>query len=219
MKKRKSLALTAAFILAWAVMAAFWPVPAVAGDLNPSAAPAPTMRTLEEIYNKVDSLSPASGNSVPSASDPTGATAIHMIVEGANQGEFQGSCTAEGREGTIALVGYAHHVYVPRDPQSGQTTGTRRHNDLFVSKYIDRSSPLLFRALCTGENLIRVTIRFYRTDLAGAIEHYYTIELDNAKIMAMQPSFPNFESLSFVYERIKLTHEPSGTESEDSWPQ
>ncbi|MCV5665413.1 type VI secretion system tube protein Hcp, partial [Escherichia coli] len=64
---------------------------------------------------------------------------------------------------------------VPRDPQSGQPTGQRVHRPLVVTKVQDRSSPLLFNALVSGEKLPECLIRFYRTSVQGKQEHYYSI--------------------------------------------
>ena len=46
-----------------------------------------------------------------------------------------------------------HILTVPCDPQSGQPTGQRVHRPIIVTKKQDRSSPLLFNALVTGEKL------------------------------------------------------------------
>ncbi|TON49957.1 Hcp1 family type VI secretion system effector, partial [Vibrio parahaemolyticus] len=69
-----------------------------------------------------------------------------------------------------------HVLTVPRDPQSGQPTGQRVHRPLVVTKVQDRSSPLLFNALVSGEKLPECLIRFYRTSVQGKQEHYYSIK-------------------------------------------
>ncbi|MCV5902412.1 type VI secretion system tube protein Hcp, partial [Escherichia coli] len=60
-----------------------------------------------------------------------------------------------------------HVLTVPRDPQRGQPTGQRLHRPLVVTKVQDRSSPLLFNALVSGEKLPECLIRFYRTSVQG----------------------------------------------------
>lgn len=152
----------------------------------------------------------------------------HMEVTGKNQGKIDGSCDMDGRENTILVYGLDHKVYIPRDPQSGLPSGKRIHGPLTVEKEIDKASPLLYQALCTGEQLSNVTIKKYRIDPTGAEEHYFTITLEDAIIVDMSPYMPlafltenepyrHMEKVSFTYSKIKWKHEVDSKESEDSW--
>jgi type VI secretion system secreted protein Hcp len=152
----------------------------------------------------------------------------YMELEGENQGVIEGSCDRPGFEGTIVVYSFGHNVVIPRDPTSGLPTGHRTHNPLKILKEIDKSSPKLYQALCTGEHLPRVTLRFYRIDNTGHEEHYFTIFLEHAVIVSITPSFPaaflsqneayrHMETVAFTYEKIKWTWEADGIESEDSW--
>ena len=60
MKKQQKL-LVLAIIMGFIATALFLPGLVSAGDLEPSAAPWPTMHTLDEIYNKLDQLGPCGG--------------------------------------------------------------------------------------------------------------------------------------------------------------
>ena len=151
----------------------------------------------------------------------------HLAIEG-DSGPIEGSCTMEGREGTIVVYSFGHNVILPTDPQSGQSTGRRMHNPLKILKEIDKSSPRLYEALCTGERLRRVTLRFYRSAPAGEEENYFTILLEDAMIVSITPSFPiaflsqnesyrHMETVAFTYQKIKWTWEDGNIESEDSW--
>jgi len=151
----------------------------------------------------------------------------HMEIE-AEGGLIEGSCTMQGREGTIVVYSFGHNVVIPTDTSSGAPTGHRIHNPLKVLKEIDKSSPRLFRALCTGEHLETVTLRFYRISPTGQEEHYFTILLEDAIIVSITPSFPtaflsqneayrHMETVSFTYQRITWTWEDGGIEYQDSW--
>lgn len=162
-------------------------------------------------------------------SGPCGWAALpaFMEIEGAG-GRIEGSCEMEGREGMIVVYSFGHNIAIPIDYSTGRTAGTRQHNPLKILKEIDKSSPRLYQALCTGERLEMVTLRFYRIDETGREENYFTIQLENAIIISITPSFPtaflsqnesyrHMETVSFLYERITWTWEPDGIESEDDW--
>jgi type VI secretion system secreted protein Hcp len=76
----------------------------------------------------------------------------HMTLDGENQGTIEGSCEMQGREGTILVQAFNHEIYIPRDPQSGLSTGKRVHGALSVVKIFDKASPKMYQALCTGEH-------------------------------------------------------------------
>lgn len=152
----------------------------------------------------------------------------HLTVEGEKQGKIDGSCEQQGREGTILVQAFKHDVSIPRDPQSGLATGKRVHNPLTVTKTFDKSSPLLFQALCSGEHMKKVEIKFYRIDSTGVEEHYFTVTLEDAIIVSIQPYMPNcldpasqpfshMEDISFTYRKAIWRWEPDGVEAEDDW--
>ncbi len=164
-------------------------------------------------------------------------TPCFMTIEGSNQGPItQGAFTEdsvgntyqEGHEDEILVQAFDHTVTVPTDPQSGQPTGQRVHKPLTITKVFDKSSPLLYAALTTGERLTTCQIKWYRTSVTGTQEHYFTIALEDAiitNIRARMPncqdpamsSFTHLEDVSFSYRRITWTHEVGGTEGTDDW--
>ena len=152
----------------------------------------------------------------------------HMTIEGENQGKMDGSCDMEGREDTILVYAVDHDIHIPRDPQSGLASGKRIHGPFRIVKEFDKSSPKIHQALCTGEHLSDVTIKWYRIDPNGSEEHYYTHILENAIVVEVKPFMPlafmpanepyrHMEEVSFTYEKIKWTWEVDGIEAEDSW--
>ena len=152
----------------------------------------------------------------------------HMEVIGKKQGKINGSCQMEGREDSILVYAMNHRIHIPRDPQSGLPSGKRIHGPLVIEKEVDKSSPMLQQALCSGEHLSEVRIDHYRIDDTGVEEHYYTILLENAIIVEMEPYVPiafltknepyrHMEKVSFTYSKIKWKHEIDTIESEDSW--
>jgi type VI secretion system secreted protein Hcp len=152
----------------------------------------------------------------------------HLTLEGANQGKIEGSCDMEGREGTILVQALNHEVSIPRDPQSGLATGKRVHHPLTILKALDRSTPLLYQALTSGEHMKSVEIKWYRIDNQGTEEHYFTTRLEDAIIVSVRPvignclekeaeNLPHLEEVSFTYRKAIWRWEPDGIESEDDW--
>lgn len=152
----------------------------------------------------------------------------HMELTGMNQGKIDGSCDMEGRENTVLVYGYEHIVHIPRDVHGGLPTGKRVHGSFQMLKEVDKSSPKLYQALCTGEQLSNVTLKLYRIDVTGSEEHYFTVVLEKAIVVQMKgykptsfvkenDSYRDMEELLFSYEKIRWTWEVDGIETEDSW--
>ncbi len=164
-------------------------------------------------------------------------TPAFMSLEGKKQGNITkgafteasvGNIYVEGHEDEFMVQSFDHGVGIPRDPQSGQPTGKRVHAPLIVTKVFDKSSPLIYAALVTGEALIKCKIKWYRTSVSGTQEHYFTIDLEDAlitNVKARMPScqdpgqshFTHLEDVSFSYRKIIWTHEVGGTMGEDDW--
>ena len=164
-------------------------------------------------------------------------TPAYMTIEGELQGlitagtfteESVGNVYQEGHEDQILVEAFDHNVTLPRDPQSGQPSGQRVHGPIEITKVFDKSSPLLYAALTSGERMRKCKIDWFRTSSTGTQEHYYSIELEDAIIVDIQATMPNcqdpnkahfthLEKVSFTYRKITWTHEVSGTSGHDDW--
>ena len=99
-------------------------------------------------------------------------TPAYMSITGERQGLITasnftepsvGNIYQEGHENETLIQAFEHKILLPRDPQSGQPTGQRVHTPMKVTKVMDKCSPLLYRALTSGERLPKVEMKFYRT--------------------------------------------------------
>ncbi len=151
----------------------------------------------------------------------------NLILTGEEQGLIEGSCELEEREDTILVQAFDHVVEIPTDSR-GVATGRRVHRAMTLTKEIDKSTPMLYQALCTNELLTEAILNWYRLDGTGEYELYYTIRLENAFITRIRPWVPNvldrayeglkhMEDISMSYEKIIWTWEPDGIEYEDVW--
>ncbi len=152
----------------------------------------------------------------------------YLTVVGETQGQIEGSAVQAGREGTMEIYGWSHEVVSPRDAASGLPTGKRQHTPIVVTKPVDKSSPLLMKALVMNENLPEVTLRLYRPSRTGKEEQYFTITLTNATIAGIRQEQLNNkypenmrhevrEHVSFTYQKITWTYEDGGVTAEDDW--
>ncbi len=151
----------------------------------------------------------------------------NLIITGEEQGLIEGSCELDEREGTILVQAFDHVVEIPTDSR-GVASGSRVHRAMSITKEIDKSTPMLYQALCTNEMLTEVILNWYRLDGTGEYELYYSLTMANAFITKIRPWVPNvldranetlkhMEDISITYEKIIWTWEPDGIEYEDAW--
>ena len=151
-----------------------------------------------------------------------------LITAGAFTADSVGNTYQEGHEDQVMVQGFSHDVIIPRDPQSGQPTGQRVHKPLCITKVFDKASPLLLKALTSGERMTEVIIEWYRTSASGTQEHYYTTKLEDAVIVDIKNymhncqdpdnmHFTHLEDVHFSYRKIIWTHVISNTTGSDDW--
>ena len=146
-----------------------------------------------------------------------------LSVKGSKQGEFKGSVTLKGREGTIKVIAVAHAVVTPTDVTSGMVSGKRQHKPFVITKEIDRSSPLFHTAQASGETLSQVELQLFAVSAKGMEVNHYTIALKTARIVAMEQITEEagagksqlLERISFSYETITWTWTDGGLTSTD----
>ncbi|MBE0537234.1 MAG: Hcp family type VI secretion system effector [Phycisphaerae bacterium] len=151
-----------------------------------------------------------------------------LRVAGEHQGDIRGSVTLAGREDSIMVIATSHEVFAARDPASGLTTGKRQHEPLRITKEIDKSTPLLMKALVDNERLTRFELRYWQPSATGKEVQYYTVLLYNARIVSIQQEMLNNrypdnaehkerEHVSFVYQSIEWIFEDGGITASDTW--
>ena len=102
-----------------------------------------------------------------------------------------------------------------------QTIDKKIHKPLSVIKFFDRTSPVLYDCL-VKQRPLNVTIKFFRINQTGSLEHYYTVSLENAVIVGINSYSEKYnrreiEEVSFIYKKITWTHEIEGTDSSAFW--
>jgi len=180
---------------------------AIGGDLNPGNTPSPTMRTLDELYKNIQPGLPSDWVPFAKEQQVIGNSSIHLQLSTTENGSIGGSCEVQGKSETIVVIGLGHEIELPYDLRSGLPTAQRLHHPIIISKYIDRSSPLLYKALCRNETVDHAYLRYYRTLPNGQEQLYYTTHLEGGKIISIKSAFPNIEQVTILYSRITWTYE------------
>ncbi len=95
------------------------------------------------------------------------AETVHLYLK-ANGKDVKGESTQTslGREGSIECIEYDQGVQTAREAATGMVTGRRQYAPLRIVKRIDRSSPLLMKAL-TGNEKIDGAFKFFRPNPNG----------------------------------------------------
>ncbi len=160
------------------------------------------------------------------------ALTVHLELK-ANGTKIDGESTIESmdRENTIECLSFTDSVRTAREASTGMATGERSYEPITISKRIDKSSPLLAKALCNNE-VIEGTFKFFRPNPAGdgTTEQYFTVAIEEGRIGSIRRTSPDTidpaaanapptEEVSFVFGYISWTYEPDGVEHVDHWSQ
>ena len=154
----------------------------------------------------------------------------YLTLKGQKQGEIHGGVTQKGRENSILVHGFDNQIIEPTDAASGLPTGKRLHKPLAIVKEVDQSSPKLWTALVTNENLTSWILKFWAADLihAGAEKQIYTVTLTNARIISIrefmsdnqdpaQAKLPLQEQVSFTHQKIEWVWMDPTIAASDDW--
>ncbi|CAD5106389.1 Hcp family type VI secretion system effector [Zestomonas carbonaria] len=150
------------------------------------------------------------------------------ITQGAFTADSVGNIYVEGHEDQILVQEIKHRVTTPTDPQSGQPSGQRVHKPFVFTSALNKSTPLLYQALASGEMLPNVEVKWFRTSVDGKQEHFFTTQLEDATIIdihtvlphaqdASKAEFTQLIEVSLAYRKITWSHTIAGTEASDDW--
>lgn len=158
------------------------------------------------------------------------AETVHLFLK-ANGQDIKGnsSITSLGREDSIECLSFVDSVRTAREKGSGVATGRRTYEPIIIRKRIDKSSPLLAKALCNNE-VIEGTFKFYRPSPSGdgTTEQFFTVEIAEGRVASVKRVSPDVidpassqepptEEVGFVFHTITWTYEDGGVTHTDDW--
>lgn len=145
-----------------------------------------------------------------------GGLPIYASIQG-----IPGGVSIAGREGTVEVRELTHKIYLPTDPDDGSLTGTRKHQALVIRKLLDKSSPLLFKMLCTGQTIPKIDFTYYEINDRGEEMPFQRITLERVKVADYHMINANIlgwaEDVAFRYEKITFAHLDGNIVHTDEW--
>jgi len=158
------------------------------------------------------------------------AETVHCYLK-SNGSDIKGESTQTslGRADSIECLYFEDSVRTAREKGTGMATGRRTYNPIIIRKRIDKSSPLLAKALCNNE-VIEATFKFFRPSPAGdgTAQQFFTVEIAEGRINSIKrvspdtidpasASEPPTEEVGFVFHTITWTYEDGGIVHTDNW--
>ncbi len=152
-----------------------------------------------------------------------------FLKAGGSDVKGESTIKSQGRENSIECYTFDSEVLTHREAASAVTTSRRVHKPIRITKRIDKSSPLILKALTTNQ-AIEGTFKFFRSNPAGdgTSQHYYSVNITNARVASVKQlsevkndaedlGLPAMEEITFVFQDIRWTYEDGGVEHNDSW--
>jgi type VI secretion system secreted protein Hcp len=147
---------------------------------------------------------------MPSSDDSSEISVYLFLQIDGNTIEGESYVASLGREDSIPIDSFNQEM-------ARQSGGTIEHKHIVITKFIDKASPLLFKALGNSETVDSAEFKFFGPDPSGAGEeaHLYTIKIESGNIESMitftdssKPYY--FEEVSISFQDITWTDERSG---------
>jgi len=138
---------------------------------------------------------------------------------------IKGGVDVQDREFSIEVRGFHHNLMIPTDNATGKVTGTRIHSPMLIVKEFDYSSPYLYKAVATGQNLTSAEIKWYKINDAGQEAEYFNMLLEGVRVVSISPSMAapdnknenHMETVELRYERITWKYCDGNIIYTDSW--
>jgi type VI secretion system secreted protein Hcp len=158
------------------------------------------------------------------------AETVHLFLK-ANGEDVQGESTqvSLGRENSIECYYFEQPLKTAREAGSGLATGRRSYEPILIRKRIDKSTPLIAKALVENQ-VIAGVFRFYRPNPIGdgTTEQFFTVEIKQGRINSQRlyvpdtltpatANLPPLEEVGFVFRTISWTYTNGGIVHEDTW--
>lgn len=146
---------------------------------------------------------------------------LRLVINGTI---IEGESTAGGSgNNQIECISFRYGVTVSTDAANGQRTARRQHQPIVIQKRIDKSTPLIIKALVQNERVDEAEFRFFRpgSPRTGITEHFYTVRIRNGSITSInqvsETSAPPMEEVVISFASIEWTYEIGGVTYQDDF--
>ncbi|EKQ3673708.1 type VI secretion system tube protein Hcp, partial [Salmonella enterica subsp. enterica serovar Livingstone] len=112
------------------------------------------------------------------------ANLVYLTLNGQLQGLISAGCSSLASIGNKAQLAHLDQIMVTELNHGLSRAQNVNHQELVIQKPVDKSSPLLSKAINENECLT-CDFEFYRTNRFGINELYYRVKLINARIASI----------------------------------
>ncbi|EDV9437267.1 Hcp family type VI secretion system effector [Salmonella enterica subsp. enterica] len=150
----------------------------------------------------------------------------YLTLVGEKQGKISAGCSSLNSVGNKAQITHTDEIMVYALMHSISRSQNVNHHELVITKPVDKSSPLLAKAISDNEIMTTCDFTLYRTSKEGVNQSYYTIRLSKARISNIDFVTPHSvlekevepqERVAFAYETITWEHNIAGTSTTSKW--
>lgn len=153
------------------------------------------------------------------------ANIMWLTLKGTSQGMISAGCASMNSIGNKAQPAHQDQIMVMAVHHGMSRAKNVNHQCLTFIKPVDKSSPLLGKAITDNETL-SCEFHLYRTSQTGLNECYYVLKLINARISSIHLQVPHTindsegqpeEIIELSYESIAWEHRIAGTSAYSIW--
>jgi len=160
----------------------------------------------------------------------------YVSIEGKTQGKISAGATTVASVGALYQANHDDECQVfsletnvirAYTPGSIAPSGNRTHMPTTITKPTDKATPLLYRALATGEHLT-LEMKLFRVSAEGLGEEFFVIKWEDAILVEGKTIMADvtddatsdltiMDKFSFTYQKVTWDNKSGGTMSVDSW--
>jgi len=153
------------------------------------------------------------------------ANIAYLSIKGKTQGLISAGCCSLDSIGNKGQSSHIDQIMVYAITHNISRHMNVNHHEIVVVKPVDKSSPLLGKAISENEEL-NCVIEVYRTNRSGMNELFYKLTLSQARIMdidfvlphtMLEPGGEIQEKIAFSYESIGWEHCTAKTSAFSFW--
>ncbi|PLR37995.1 hypothetical protein CYR55_09805 [Chimaeribacter californicus] len=137
----------------------------------------------------------------------------YMWLKDENGQRIAGSVNEEDKKGSCEIVGLDHEMGMSTDYDVAPPVLTRRRGPMRIEKPLDSASPLLQKAICTGQLLQEVKIMVYPNQKAQQENRRFSLTLSGVQIVSISlnmgprsdtetPPYSITETLDMRYDAV-----------------
>lgn len=149
----------------------------------------------------------------------------YLSLSGETQGLISAGCSTLDSVGNKAQPEHKDQIMVYALMHSISRSQNVNHHELIITKPVDKSSPLLAKALSDNEKMAICEFILYRTSKAGIYQPYYKINLSKARISSIDFVTPhavleknwNHRRELPLFMKIFPEHTLAGTNAMSKW--